>query len=37
MWFEKVLLAGLAYVIFRLLISSRGRIKLFGMGISWRK
>ena len=37
MLFEKVLVAGLAYILFRIILSSRGRIKLFGFGISWRR
>jgi hypothetical protein len=37
MLIEKILLAGLAYIIFRIALSSRGHIKLFGFGISWRR
>lgn len=37
MLFEKVLLVGLAYILLRIVLSDRGRIKLFGFGISWRR
>ena len=37
MLFEKILLLGLAYILFRIALSNRGHIKLFGFGISWRR
>ena len=37
MLIEKLLLAGMAYIVFRIILASRGRIKLFGFSISWRR
>ncbi len=37
MLFEKILIFGLGYIIFRIALSGRGHIKLFGFGISWRR